>query len=217
MILYVQSVQSVHSDLVVHSAYRFVPDVTFDRQTIGTMLSKLIKDKIHEKFGQPVRYPKDCNALADHISTMCKTKISGSTLKRLYGFVRGTQEPRLYTLDIISEYLGFKGWEHLLQSLDKSNSGESMGLEKLKPEQVRKGQNVFLGYEPGKKIEVQKQGSNFVILSSNDRKLLMGDVVTFGIIELHHPLTFTGISRKGESLGKVQVATVSGITSIRKD
>ena len=180
------------------------------------MLSKLIKDKIHEKFGQSVRYPKDCNALADHISSMCKTKISGSTLKRLYGFVKGTQEPRLYTLDIISEYLGFKGWEHLIQSLDKSVSSESRELEKLKPEQVRKGQIVLLGYEPGKKIELQKQGNSFLITSSNDRKLFPGDEVKFGVVELHYPLTFTGLSRKGENLGKLQIAAVSGITSIRK-
>jgi hypothetical protein len=180
------------------------------------MLSKLIKDKIHEKFGQSVRYPKDCNALADHISSLCKTKISGSTLKRLYGFVKGTQEPRLYTLDIISEYLGFKGWEHLLLSLDKSGSADSRELEKLRPEQIRKGQTVFLGYEPGKKIEIQRQGNSFLILSSNDRKLSSGNEVKFGSIELHYPLTFTGLSRKGENIGKLQIATISGITSIRK-
>jgi hypothetical protein len=180
------------------------------------MLSKLIKDKIHEKFGQPVRYPKDCNVLADHISSICKTKISGSTLKRLYGFVKGTQEPRLYTLDIISEYLGFKGWEHLLQFLDKSDGTETKELEKLKPEQVRKGQTIFLTYEPGKKIEIQKQGNAFLIISSNDRKLILGDEVKFGVVELHYPLTFTSILRKGEIVGKIQVATISGITSIKK-
>ena len=180
------------------------------------MLNKLIKDKIHEKFGQAVRYPKDCNTLADHISAACKTKISGSTLKRLYGFVKGTQEPRLYTLDIISEYLGFKGWEHLLQSLDKSETPDSRELEKIRPDQIRKGQIIFLSYQPGKKIEIQKQGSAFLILSSNDRKLILGDEVKFGAVELHYPLTFTTLSRKGENLGKLQVATVSGITSIRK-
>ena len=180
------------------------------------MLSKLIKDKIHEKFGQSVRYPKDCNTLADHISAACKSKISGSTLKRLYGFVKGTQEPRLYTLDIISEYLGFKGWEHLLQSLDKSDNPDSRELEKLRPDQLRKGQTLFLSYQPGKKIEIQKQGGAFLILSSNDRKLFPGDEVKFGAVELHYPLTFTCILRKGESIGKIQIATVSGITSIRK-
>ena len=91
-----------------------------------------------------MRYPKDCNALADHISALCKTKISGSTLKRLYGFVKGTQEPRLYTLDIISEYLGFRGWENYSLSLDKSDSAVSKELENSNPNRSGRGQTVFL-------------------------------------------------------------------------
>jgi hypothetical protein len=181
------------------------------------MLSKLIKDKIHAKFGQTVRYPKDCNGLAEHISAICKTKISASTIKRLYGFVKGSsQEPRIYTLDIISSYLGYKGWEQLVQSLDNSSERETKEIEKLKPEQIGKGQSVILSYEPVKKIELQKQGNCFLVLSSNDRKLILGDEVKLGAIELHYPLTFTSILRKGENLGKLQVASVSGITSIRK-
>jgi hypothetical protein len=187
------------------------------------MLSKLIKDRINEKFaqsGQPaqyIRYPKDCNALADHISRTCKTKISASTLKRLYGFVKGgSQEPRIYTLDIISAYLGYKGWEQLVQSLDNSGERESKEIEKLKPEQIGKGQSVILSYEPGKKIELQRQGSSFITLSSNDRKLIPGDEVKFGVIELHYPLIITSLFRKGENLGKLQIAAVSGITAIRR-
>ena len=181
------------------------------------MLSKLIKDKIHIKFGQIVRYPKDCNGLAEHISASCKTKISASTIKRLYGFVKGnSQEPRIYTLDIISSYLGYKGWEQLLQSLDNSGERETKEIEKLKPEQVGKGQSVILTYEPGKKIELKKDGTTFLVVSSNDRKLLLNDEVKLRVLELHHPLTFTYLIRNGESLGRVQLATVSGITSIRK-
>jgi hypothetical protein len=187
------------------------------------MLSKLIRDRISEKYlqsgqpGQYIRYPKDCNALADHISRTCKTKISASTLKRLYGFVKGgSQEPRIYTLDIISAYLGYNGWEQLVQALDNSGERESKEIEKLKPEHIGKGHSVILSYEPGKKIELQKQGNGFLVLSSNDRKLILGDEVKFGIIELHYPLTFTSILRKGENLGKLQIASVSGITSIRR-
>ena len=84
------------------------------------MLSKIIKEKIHHRFGNEVRYPKDCEALAQHISNQCKTRISGSTLRRLYGFVKGIREPRLYTLDIIAEYLGYKSWEQLLGSFEKA-------------------------------------------------------------------------------------------------
>ena len=181
------------------------------------MLSKLIKDKIHTKYGQTVRYPKDCNALAEHISSACKTKISASTLKRLYGFVKGSsQEPRLYTLDLISEYLGYKGWEHLLQSLANTSLPKNKEVQKLKPEQVGKGQNVILGYEPGKKIEMIKKDNLFLVLSSNDRKLWVNDEIKFKLIELHYPLTLTSLIRKGQSKEVTQLATVSGITSIEK-
>ncbi len=181
------------------------------------MLSKHIKDKIHIKYGQVIRYPVECVALADHISTLCKRKISASTLKRLYGFVKGsTQEPRLYTLDLISEYLGYKGWEHLLQSLDNSPPSKNKEVQKMKPEQVGKGQSIILSYEPSKKIEMIKKENVFLITSSNDRRLLVNDEIKFKLIELHYPFTLTSLIRKGQSIEVRQLATVSGITSIEK-
>ncbi len=185
------------------------------------MLSKHIKEKLNDKYsqtsGRTVRYPKDCNGLAEHISIVCKTKISASTLKRLYGFVKGaSQEPRLYTLDLISEYLGYKGWEHLLQSLANTSLPKTKEVIKLKPEQVGKGQSIILSYEPSKKIEMIKKENVFLITSSNDRKLLVNDEIKFKLIELHYPLTLTSLIRKGQSIEVRQLATVSGITSIEK-
>ena len=181
------------------------------------MLSKLIKEKIHEKLGQAIRYPKDCHALAEHIETVCKTKISPSTIKRLYGFVKGaSQEPRLYTLDLIGEYLGYKGWDQLIDSIHVSVPSGSKEIEKIKQGQVRKGQSVILCYEPGKKIELRKSGDSFLVISSNDRKLHLNDEVHFHELEVHYPLSLTSVTRKGEGMGKMQLATVSGITSIRK-
>ena len=180
------------------------------------MLSKIIKEKIEQRFGHSLRYSKQCDALAQHVSKECKTSVSASTLRRLLGFVQGTGEPRLYTLDIIATYIGHKDWEQLLASFDKGGPEKEITLDRLSPKQIRNGQAVKISYQPGKKIEIQKQGSAFLILSSNDRKLSAGDEVKFGAVELHYPLTFTGILRKGESIGKIQIATVSGITSIRK-
>ncbi|MFN8323982.1 MAG: hypothetical protein U0T74_15060 [Chitinophagales bacterium] len=180
------------------------------------MLSKIIKEKIHHRFGNEVRYPKDCESLAQHISHHCKTPISGSTLRRLYGFVKGIQEPRQYTLDIIAQYLGHKGWPQLLASLEGTEQETEKLLEKLKPEQIRKGQSVVLTYEPAKKIELRKSGTTFLVVSSNEKKLHLNDEVRFRVLELHYPLTFTYLLRNGESIGRVQLAIVSGIISIQK-
>lgn len=180
------------------------------------MLSKLIKEKIHERWGKEVLYPKDCENLAHHISVSCKTPISASTLLRLYGFVRA-REPREYTKNIISQYLGYKNWQLLLKALDKGTEQPEKIIERLSSKQINSGQIVQIAYEPQKVIEIKKTGVSFLVVSSNDKRLLLNDEVKFQSMELHYPLTFTHVIRLGNSLGRVQLATVSGITSIKKD
>ena len=142
--------------------------------------------------------------------------ISASTMRRLLGFVKNSAQPREYSLDILADYVGHKSWAHLLRSLEKGNEEVEKIITSLRSEQVRKGQPVVLTYEPGKKIELRKEGTTFLVISSNDKKLIANDRVTFRVIELHYPLTFTDLFREGNSIGRVQLATVSGITSIKR-
>jgi hypothetical protein len=180
------------------------------------MLSKLIKQKIQERHGQAVRYPKDCDRLADHISEVCRATLSASTLRRLMGFVNGMNEPRLYTLDVIAEYLGYKGWDELLASFESTYSEPEPVIEKLNPEQVKNGQAIRLTYEPAKVVDIKKKGALFVVVSTNEKRLLVNDDVKFRTVELYYPLTFTCLLRAGNNLGRVQLGAVSGITSIKK-
>lgn len=188
-----------------------VPDATF-----GIMLSKLIRQKIEEKFGHQIRYSKQCDALAAHITEVSRLTISPSTLRRLLGFVKNKAHPRDYSLDILAAYIGHKSWTHLLATLDGNRETPEKAIEKLNASQVKKGQTVLLAYEPGKQVEIEKTGAVFKVLSTNDKKVQLNDVVDFRIIELHHPLTFTSVMREGKGIGRVQVATVSGITAIKK-
>jgi hypothetical protein len=181
------------------------------------MLSKVIKQKISERYAKgDIRYPKDCDGLAIHISQVCKTRISSSTLRRLYGFVKGIREPRLHTLDIVAEYIGHKGWEELIASFERTESEPEKLIDKLKPEQIKAGQAIQLTYEPAKVIEIRKVGGQLQVVTSNEKRVLVNDEVRFKLLELHYPLTFTHHFRQGSSLGKLQLATVSGITSIKR-
>ena len=180
------------------------------------MLSKLIKQKIRERYGHDVRYPRDCEPLANHIREVCQAKISASTIRRLMGFVDGMNEPRLYTLDLIAEYLGHKGWEELLASLEPDASEPEPVIGRLKPEQIKNGQTIQLTYEPGRVVEVRKVGGQLKVVTSNEKRVLVNDEVRFRRLQLHYPLTFTHHLRQGNSLGKLQLATVSGITSIKR-
>ena len=180
------------------------------------MLSKIIKEKVEQRFGHQLRYSKQCDALAQHVSKECKTSVSPSTLRRLLGFVKGTGEPRLYTLDIIAMYVGHKNWEQLLASFEKGEPEKEISLDRLSPQQIKNGQVIKITYQPGKIIELKKVGQVFQVVNSNEKKLLLNDEVKFRSLELHYPLTFSNLFREEISLGRLQLAAVSGITSIRK-
>jgi hypothetical protein len=184
------------------------------------VLSKLIRQKIDDRFkerhGTALRYSKQCDALAAHIQEVCKTTISPSTLRRLLGFVKNTFQPREYSLDILAEYVGYKSWTHLLKSLEHGEGEAVKVIEKLKPTQVKSGQTVQVGFEPGRQVSIKREGGAYRVIASNEKKLSLGDEVEFRIIELHYPLTFTRVVRGSKDIGRVQVAAFSGVTSITK-
>jgi hypothetical protein len=85
-------------------------------------LSPPIKQQIELRFGQPIRYSKDCENLAIHISSACREGISPTTLKRLFGFAKPITTPREYTLDVLANYLGYASWVMLKNKLTTDNS-----------------------------------------------------------------------------------------------
>lgn len=175
---------------------------------------------VEHKFGHQIRYPRDCDALALHISTVCKTGLSGSTLKRLFGFTKrkGNEQPRLYTLDIISDYLGNKGWEELAAKLIKGDVDINfVAMDELLPGKLKKGETIQMGYEPGKEITLLYMGkSQFIVKASNDGKLCSTDMIKFQKAVLHYPLLINEVTHAGNNAGQYVAGRISGITYIRK-
>lgn len=172
---------------------------------------------LEEKFGQPVRYPKDCETLASQISASSKQQISASTIKRLYGFVKGIEQPRLYTLDVISNYLGYSSWENLLMSLNKQNRPSREIIEHLIPAQLKKNAVIEIGYEPHRVLTLKYNGKNqFEVINSTDSKLQQGDKIGFESADLHYPLQINEVKRNSKNVGQYLAGSISGVTFIMK-
>jgi hypothetical protein len=86
------------------------------------MLTPAIRQKIEARFGQSIRYSKDCEALARSINKVCPQQVSTTTLKRLFGFAHGVAQPRRFTLDSMAIYIGYPNWESLLHSADNEGN-----------------------------------------------------------------------------------------------
>lgn len=80
------------------------------------MIPANIKLLIENRFGRKILYSKDCEALAISIRKSCNESISATTLKRIFGFAKNIERPRLFTLDVLANYLNFADWGSLLNS-----------------------------------------------------------------------------------------------------
>lgn len=85
------------------------------------MLGEAVKKELEKIYGSEIRYPKDCDALADTISRKTGSTISSSTMKRLLGFIQATSNPSQHTLDTIAVYLGHATWEEFKTSKNIRN------------------------------------------------------------------------------------------------
>jgi hypothetical protein len=180
------------------------------------MLSEIIKKKIENKSGLRIRYVRDCNALAEKISTECRCSISGSTLRRLFGLGGGTGEPRDYTLDLIAAYLGYGDWEELINSFNTAVSSEKP-ITELKPSKLKAGEKFELAYKPHTTIVIEYIGrSKFKALSVKNSRLKEGDIFKASVITLHHPLFILEVETDGMRQDRIIEGKVSGVTSIRR-
>ena len=181
------------------------------------MLSEIIKQKIEERFGKAVRYPKDCEALAITISSACNERVSASTLKRLYGFVTGIEQPRRFTLDLIAQYLCFPDWESLIKSINNVTHSEFISLSEIGIDNIIENEIIEFGYKPDRNFAVKFLGKQqFEVMKSENSKLTVGDIITIYHFVLGYPLLINEVKRNNKDLGQYIAGKVSGLTYIKK-
>ncbi len=187
------------------------------RYNFDVMLSEIIKAKLEEKVGFRIRYSRDCDTLAEKIQADCKCRISGSTLKRLFGFVKGEKEPRAYTLDILANYIGHQSWDELLLSFNPQAANTRKEITELKTAKLKQGEKFELSYKPNTIITIEHIGkSKFKVLTVKNSRLKEGNVFKASVITLHHPLFVLDVEGSTGKEGKMIEGKISGITSIKK-
>jgi hypothetical protein len=186
----------------------------------GSMLSKVIKKKIEERYKQKILYARQCDSLAAHISEVCKCPISASTLKRLWGFIKKEREtrPREWTLDLLSQYCGYETWSDLQHELagnvqKKKSRIESVNCLLLKPGtklHVKFGRFVF--------IELHYEGKGcFIVTGANKSTLIINDKLEIESIKLDRPVLVRKLIRNGTTSTDLIVGDLTGVTEITSD
>ena len=121
----------------------------------------------------------------DMLEQDIKEKVSGSainakTLKRFFGYDQtdGTSSVRLYTLDVLSRYVGYANWNDYLEHLhliEGAGSGDFKG-EEIDADRLQVGDTLQITWLPNRRSILKYLGNQcFEIIETENSKWQVGD------------------------------------------
>lgn len=91
-------------------------------------LAKL-RDKIEDAIGRKMKTPKDFEFLSEQVFEKLHETVSATTLKRIWGYLSEASIPRISTLDILSQYVGYTDWASFMEDASSLAIHESQDAE----------------------------------------------------------------------------------------
>lgn len=160
----------------------------------------LLKEAVERKFDRQPSSTKQFNSLSIEIENMLGETLSTSTLKRLWGYVSGTDTPRVSTLDVLSRYVGFADFRKFVESIKQSRGIQSdfcVG-ETLRAGEVSVGSTIELSWLPDRRVVIVYLGDfRWKVISNENSKLQTGSFVRFDIAVKGEPL-YADVQLPGE-------------------
>lgn len=178
------------------------------------MLSSGIKKVVEEQYGQTVRYPVECDALASDISKCTGRSISASTIKRLWGFIDGATSARSYTLDTLAEYCGHGCFDDLVDSFNPMSNSKPSPIKVLAIDELEVGTKVVVTFGKGRLSLFVRDNRSFEVKSGQDCQLKEGDTFTCIRIEVGLPIFICDWCNAEENMGSYTIAKLTGVSSI---
>ena len=169
--------------------------------------------EVSRTYGGRIETTTDFDALADDIEDRLGERVSPSTLKRIWGYVRLQPRQRLSTLDLLARYTGRADYRALCIELQETSdyfSEESVMAREMEP-----GQRITLQWMPDRTVTLRHlSGTDFEVEEAGSSKLRKGDRVSAVGFILGQPL-YLDIVREGEALPPYASGRSRGLTGIR--
>ena len=143
-----------------------------------TYMEKL-KLLIQKKISRDLESPRDFDFLSEQIQLSTSEYLSPTTLKRLFGYIPQTAQPRITTLSIVARFLGFKGWQDYIEH--QNVESDFVSATKILTSELQIGQKIIMAWNPDRECIIEYIGNNrFVssMLSTQRCKLGINSLLT---------------------------------------
>lgn len=168
-----------------------------NKATAGAQTEEL-KKSIENVVGYRVRTPRDFDLLAENIFNSTKQMISPTTIKRFWGYLveKEEQKPRINTLNILAQYVGYSDYETFckLHCGDAESESDFLRNNCLQARSLFKGDKVRLMWDPGRCVTIQYIGlCMFKVVESINSKLSENDIFICERIVENNPLLLSNL------------------------
>lgn len=176
-----------------------------------------LRQDIEQHIERSVSTPADFDFLAGAIWDQQHQYISSTTLKRLWGYISGADTIRHTTLSILSQFLGFKDWEHYLQhlTLQSEVESESFAGEGVRTEQLVEGDRIEVSWQPNRHCVFRYLGNmRFVVEQAEHSKLQVGDMFSAACFLIGQPMYLDNLQGADPSKTSYVAGSRHGLTSV---
>ena len=142
-----------------------------------------LRDDIRKRAGfqDKTLSPSDFEFLESDIKKeLPQAAINAKTLKRFFGYDKTPESSfvRLYTLDVLSQYVGYENWHAYLGHLhliEGNGSGDFKG-EEINADDLQIGDTLQIAWQPNRKTTLKYLGNQqFEITETENSKWQVGD------------------------------------------
>lgn len=181
-------------------------------------LNQTLIDLLSEKAGRDVTTANGAEYLRNDIEAVTGEYLSRNTVKRLVGNLPYESTPRILTLNIVSNYLGFSSWQLLQEYLSGRISDFNVEDAFIDLTTQPLGRVVILRWQPDRYVSIRHLGKGkYEVEESRNSKLNVGDILHLSQVAQGFPFMVKTVERNGESLGTYVAAKKLGIDSIETE
>ena len=113
----------------------------------------LLREAMEKKAGRHMHTPKDFDFLSESIFESLHQKVSATTLKRLWGYAGQDTKPRMFTLDLLARFAGYRDYGAFEKSI--GNEGEQQSQlflsDTITADMLAVGDRLLLTWHPDRR------------------------------------------------------------------
>ncbi len=177
------------------------------------MIDKRLIEEISRTAGRGITTSSDFDWLSEKIYERLHERISGTTLKRMFGYLKEPVTPRLSTLNALARFIGYRDYEHFcLRNGENGVQSHLVLQDSLRTEDLEVGQRLKLTWLPDRLCVISHLGEGrFKVEEVENTKLMEGDTFTAHLIINHEPLYLDHFLRNNEELPTYVVGRKDGV------